>query len=224
MRFSLVMLLSLLLALPTGAASTAPEGDERRTALTAENRFLRAEHELAGQQKVYFQFDLAGRQVRLKTSGVVVAELAVTGGRRWGPSPTAAVRTLVAKDALFPPQRKQIEIPDGQSQEKKAPFELQTLELDDMPTAFHARLDDGTRLSLLAAPTGLFSRGWEALRVVFWYLTRPLISDWHFLRGRAYTELRLLLPARDVQMLYWSLIEGSGCLLGATPAPGKTAR
>jgi hypothetical protein len=217
--FSLLLLLSL--ALPCLAA-----GDDSTAPLEAANRLLRAELELARTNQIYFIFDLGEKpRVQFKGSGVTVAELPILASRIWGLPPTVKVRTLATKDTLFPPKRQKIIFAgEGKLQEEKpepkaeakegSPPDLGALELDDMPTSFMARLDDGTLLTVHPAPAESFtSRVTEISRSLYWYLSRPLISDWHFFKGKPYTEVRLVLPPRDVRLLYWSFTEGAPCLI-----------
>ena len=212
MRLVLAILLSLALA--AGAAGARESRSETANA----NRLLRAELDLARTPKVYFIFDLVQRRIRLKAAGFPVAEMPIAGLRLWGAGPAVKVHTLTGKETWFPPQRQKIEVAAGEPEKDAThPFVLQALELDDMPTSFRAELDDGSILTIRSAPEGLFSRLWEGGRILFWYLTRPLISDWRFLRGKPYTEVRLTLPARDVRLLYWSFSEGAPCLIAWPP-------
>ncbi len=82
-----------------------------------------------------------------------------------------------------------------------------------MPTNFTIVLDDGLNIIVRPVTEGWTSRLREKSHLFFWYLSRPLISDWNFLHGKAYTELHLMLLAKDVQLLYWSLAENSPFLL-----------
>lgn len=217
---SLLLLLSILFP----SAPAAGEGSQSQ--LEAVNRLLRAELELARTNQLYFIFDLGERpRVQFRGNGVTVAELPVLAARVWGISPAVKVRTLAAKDTLFPPKRQKIVfVGEGQIEEEKpeakkeakagAPPELQALELDDMPSSFMARLDDGTVLTVHPASGDNFTTHiTELSRGIYWYLSRPLISDWHFIKGKPYTEVRLVLSARDVRLLYWSFTEGASCLI-----------
>jgi len=217
MRLVLVPLL-LLLALLPAPPSTAEEVTLAH--LEALNLRLRAEYDLASQKKLYFVFDLPERKIRFKASGVKVAELQLLGINQWGPLGGEGIRSLVAKESFAQPQREVITVgqPKAAGDSDKTAdagkkFELAALELSDMPTSFQLRFDDGTRISVKAAPEGLAQRlGW-LLRKPGWLLSRPLISDWNFLRKQSYTELLLTMPAKDAQLLYWSLTDGSNCLL-----------
>lgn len=210
----LLLLLCLFLVSPIVAGAGRP-ATESPLAVVAANQLLKAEYDLARKPQIYFVVDLPASRFRFKASGITVTDLTIAGHRLWGPVPasTPKPRTVEQKEALFAPQRQKIEAPKVTAGKDERPFKIKALELGDMPTAFRARFDDGTRLSVRAVPEGFMARGWSTVQTGLWYFTRPLISDWHFLFGTAYTELHLTLPARDVQLLYWSLTEGSSCLI-----------
>lgn len=180
------------------------------TALEGRNRLLQAEYQLAKQDQLYLLFDLSARQVRLKASGVVLAALPLAQVQQQGIFGTEGVRTLSTRQASSPPERVAI---DPKAERKPGAFELQALELDDMPSAYRLLLDDGSVLLI----TPLAEGPWEEVAATFggwyWRLSRPLISRWHLLRAKSYTEVRLTLAAHDARRLYWSFQEGTPCLI-----------
>lgn len=82
-----------------------------------------------------------------------------------------------------------------------------------MPTSYRLRLENGTEITVRRAPESWPGRFWRILATPLWYLSRPLISDWKFMRGSPYNELALSMPGQDARMLYWALNEGSPCLI-----------
>jgi hypothetical protein len=220
MRPLLIMLLALLLA---GAAVA---GDDAADLLQT-NRLLQAEYDLAKSQKLYFVIDLPARRILFRASGVTLAELPILTLRSWGRPADGITYTLARKTARQEPVREQVLIPPAPGKEPDKPAEpviearkpeapaLQALEIADMPTDYTLQLDDGTLLTVHAelAEAGLLTRlRWQTVRFS-WYLTRPLISVWHRLRGSAYNEMLMVLPERETRMLYWSFQEGARCLV-----------
>ncbi len=208
MKKLLTATLFLILLPPTLAAEPDPR------VLQAKHALLRAEYELARQTLVYFHFDLEGRRVLFKSRGLPLTELPMVEVRRWGPRSAVQVRTLVARTSGGEPERPRVRAPAVGEAEKPRTLEIQALELQDMPTAFTAVLDDGTRLHLRPAAQSWIDLLPAALDGATWYLSRPLISVWNFLRRKPYTEVRIVLQPRDVQRLYWSFVEEGRCLVG----------
>jgi hypothetical protein len=193
--------------------------------LEATNRILRAEYELASRSQLYFVFDLQAKKVQFKASGLAIAELPVEKVTFWGQVAGDKVRTVLAKHSFNTPEREVLKIPppeqsakpetDSKAEAKADPkkFELAALELSDMPTSFQVRFDDGLLVAVKPAPEGFFRQLWGAFGKWFWHLSRPLISVWNFLHNRSYSEILLTMPPKDAQLLYWSLTDGSSCLL-----------
>ncbi|HEY7746783.1 MAG TPA: hypothetical protein VIA07_10625 [Desulfuromonadales bacterium] len=193
--------------------------------LEATNRRLRAEYELATKSQLYFVFDLQAKNVQFKSSGMAIAELPLQRVSYWGPVSGDKVRTVAGKLSYKTPERDVLKIPspeesakpdaEPKAQVKADPkkFELAALELSDMPTSFQVRFDDGLLVAVKPAPEEFLHRIWWTLNRGFWYLSRPLFSVWNFLHQRTYSEILLTMPPKDAQLLYWSLTDGSSCLL-----------
>lgn len=204
---------------------TLPAQSDDLGQLQSVNRLLRTELEQARKGQVYFSFDLPQQQILIKASGQTLARLPLQEVRSWGVAPVETTRTITQKTARQEPKRDQIVVQkpeeptpapatpvasaEGEEAAKpKGSFELQALELSDMPRDYQIVFDDGLLLSVHGVEgekPSLSERAW-------WYLSRPLISDWHFFQGKSYTEMRLIMPLREARMLYWSSTEGSLCL------------
>ncbi len=212
------ILLLLPLLLPALAPACLATEAAVLPSLAASNRLLQAELELARTKQLYFFCDTAQGRLLFRVSGATVAELAIAEVRQWGVRPADGRRTVLSKQASSSPEREKIgpaaEAPK-EAKKESGPFQLKALEIDDMPTSFQVLLDDGLRLNVRSRPAGKTGRLREKVGLALWYLRRPLISDWYFLRGKPYTELLLVLPPRDAQRLYWSLAEGSPFLIAA---------
>jgi hypothetical protein len=89
-----------------------------------------------------------------------------------------------------------------------------------MPKSFHLYLDDGTRISVFSQPPGKMARIPSVLHTSWHVLTRPLISGWHLLRRKPYTEVQLILAEQDARRIYWSFTEGTHCFIIWTPPAG----
>lgn len=217
--------LTLICLLLCGVLCPAISGADDLEALEAANRRLRAEYELATKSQLYFVFDLPAKRVQFKASGMAIAELPVQRVDFWGQVRSDRIRTVAAKHSYDTPEREVLKIPPPEQSAKPVAepkpeakadpkkFELAALELSDMPTSFQVRFDDGFLVSVKPAPEGFFRRIWWLLAKGFWHLSRPLISVWNFLHKQTYAEILLTMPPKDAQLLYWSLTDGSSCLL-----------
>lgn len=205
------LLVVLFLLLPADGFSAEPTSES--PGLTGLNRTLRAELELAKKPKIYFTLDLARQSVQIKSSGVVLRDLPISGFSSWGRPSAKASRALVEKRSLFEPERNVIDPEAAKKKKEGQKFELKTLELDDVPSSFKLIFDDGTRITVKGGGETLPGRLGQALANGVWHLSRPLIFNWKFLRGESYTELLLTLSHEDARRLYWSISEGVPCLI-----------
>jgi hypothetical protein len=218
-NFTLIFFLLCSVLCPTISGADGLE------ALEVTNRLLRAEYELASKSQLYFVFDLSAKKVQFKASGMAVTELLVQKVSFWGRFGGDNIRTVAAKHSYYTPERDVLKIPppeqsakpeaEPQAEAKADPkkFELAALEISDMPTSFQVRFDDGLLVAVKPAPEEFFRRIWWTFNKGFWYLSRPLITVWNFLHKQHYSEILLTMPPKDAQLLYWSLADGSSCLL-----------
>lgn len=211
MRFLPLLTLSLLLLLPLQAVTAEPATGIAE--LELRNRTLRAELDLARKPKIYFTLDLGRQMAQIKSSGVVLRELPLSGFNHFGPPSAAVSRALVEKRSLFEPERNVIDPEAAKKKKEGQKFELKTLELDDVPSSFKLLFDDGTRITVKGVGESLLGKLGQSLASGFWLVSRPLIFNWQFLRGAPYTELLLTLPREDARRLYWSISEGVPCLI-----------
>ena len=207
------LLILLVLLLPAGAAA-APSGDVS----VATYRLLNAELHLARQKQIYFLFDLPAGRIEFRASGLTVAELPLAGWRLWGRPGEPRAAVLVEKDSLSPPQRTTIRVsPGSETPTVTAGGNLEALELGDMPERYQLVLDDGIVIRVAPVAQGILGRIVDGWRWFGWYLSRPLISDWKFVRGKPYTELVVVLQPHDAKLLYWSFTAGERSLIRWPP-------
>ncbi len=198
-------------------------GELSHADLQQENALLQAEYDLAKAGKPYLLIDLQEQQLELKASGLPLETWHIDSYRRWGyPSALTAV-DLQSKSSLAEPEREvhvvSAAVPDGVAADKP----LKAFELADMPTSYRLHLGNGTDITVHPAPGTWFQHLRSILAVPAWYLSRPVISSWKFLRGSPYNELALAISAQDARRLYWAFSEGTPCLI-RLPAAVATAR
>jgi hypothetical protein len=201
-------LLFLCLFLARGVeAAPLPELDR----LVRENNLLKSENQLAKTPQVYVLFNLVEKKIFIKARGTVLRELSIDSLGTWGASIQVEPMTLLKKDALIEPERKEIK-PAKEGEETTS--ELQALQVGDMPARYRLSLDDTIRLYVRPKAEGTLSTLLNVLSSLKSYLIiRPLGTLWYALRGESFTEIVIYLSENDARSLYWAFQEGYGCVI-----------
>lgn len=177
--------------------------------LTKENRLLKSELQLARKSDIYFIFNLIEKKVQFKAKGLVLKEFPIEEIKPWGSSVKPEPHKLIKKSALLKPKRSKIKPmkDDGDS------FELNALELEDMPSRYCLTFEDDLRLYVRPKPKGVFSKIFYGTTMLKPYISRPVLSLWNKLRGKTFTEIDIFLNKKDARSLYWSFTEGLSCII-----------
>jgi len=195
-----------------------------KAALAKKQASLNAEYGLAKDAKFYFVFDVLGRKLELRARGMVLKTWPIREMRFWGRPEFAGTVELVKKTALKAPER--IVIKPGETEEIVKPataarpaapgsaaaaadYDLEAIELKDMPKRFGLDLDNGLHITVKAktgeAP-GFGVRMKEAWR---WYIGLPLQDLVGQGGEHELAELELILENElDAQSVYWHLFDG----------------
>jgi hypothetical protein len=200
MRF-IPFLICLLSAL-YGADYAFP-GNSRDMGQT--NQLLDAELALARKPGTYFVFDLGERTVFIKARGVVLRELRVSKVRLWGRPISLEARELSEKSSLFKPKRKEIK---SGKKAGEGEFEIEALELKDMPFNFKLVFTEGVMVSVRKEAEGIFSWLTSAGHYLAWLVSRPPLTVWYTLREKPFRSVLITMSEKDAQSLYWALYEG----------------
>jgi len=196
------------LVLVLGAA-LAGAGDEI-TEARRRNQALKHELELARSPALYCIFDLDGRRIQLKSRGMVLENWKVERVHRWGDALPLGAAVLEKKSTLFPPKRTKIK---PGAEEEGDTFELDALELKDMPSSFVFYLNGGIRVYVRPKPAKFISRLGGIGRLMAWYIWVPLKNLGHELRRKPFAAVDIALPGKgDAQALYWALADGTKAL------------
>jgi hypothetical protein len=194
-----------------------------KAALAKKQSTLSAEYGLAKEAKFYFVFDVLGRKIELRARGMVLKTWPIREMRFWGRPEFAGTVELVKKTTLKAPERIVLKPGDTEPSIKvptpkpgvsvltatAADYDLEAIELKDMPKRFGLDLDNGLHITVKAktgeAP-GFGVRMKEAWR---WYIGLPL----QYLVGQGgeheLAELELILENElDAQSVYWHLFDG----------------
>ncbi|RJQ55024.1 MAG: hypothetical protein C4526_04305 [Nitrospiraceae bacterium] len=210
---TLLCLLAILI-FPLTLCSDAASVSAKRAG--AEDFLLQSELVLAKKPIIYFVFNLKDRVVLLKSRGIALRQMKIEDVSFWGDAVDSKPLLMIRKSALFEPERVKID-PDKNKEEENntattpAPgaFDIEALELQDMPTSYRMEFGNGVHISVRPEKAGFVSGVYRAADYSGWYLSRPILTLWNSFRGRPFTSIYLTVNEEDARSIYWSLVEGS---------------
>ncbi|MCU0243734.1 MAG: hypothetical protein MUE80_03080 [Acidobacteria bacterium] len=213
---------ALLAALAAGLGA----GTADRAALAKKQSDLASEYTLAKDPNFYFVFDVAGRKLELRVRGMVLRTWPLGAIRFWGRPDLAGPVELVKKTTLKAPER--IVIKPGEEEAlvkapapetkpapaKAAPatagdFDLEALELRDMPKRFSLDFDNGLHVTIKSRDAGAGGPLKKLAEAWRWYVALPLENLFGSREGRPVSELELTFSdGKDAQSIYWHFFDG----------------
>ena len=172
-----------------------------------ENRLAKEELALAKAPSLYFIIYLKSKTIALKSRGMTLEEWKVTSIHSWGQGAPLAALALNKKSTLYPPQRAKIK--PAATEEETGTFELEALELKDMPSRFTLFLTGDIRISIRTKPSGFWPRLGDVGHVVAWNLWVPIKNLAFRQKKKPFGAIDLKLEKKeDGQSLYWALPDG----------------
>jgi hypothetical protein len=210
-RVPALLLLALATASVPGHAVKAP-------APPPGPALLEAEYLLAKQPDFYFLMNLGERTIEFKARGFVLRRWTPARVRAWGSPAAFGPVALSRKTALTLPQRRVIKPGEPETvSTKPGEFELEALEVKDMPPAYTLELEDGTVVSVVNRAKGLA----RLLGDVKWHLGLPLKTLGLKRHKKTMTLIEMSFEdPKEGQSMYWALTEGLKGLVWL-PRPGK---
>jgi hypothetical protein len=213
--------LAILLAVGLVSSGGAAPGD--KSALAKKQDSLNSEYALAKESHFYFILDVPGRRLELRVRGMVLRSWQLQSMRFWGKPEFSGNVELARKSTLKAPERIVIKPGPDEAQPASATeppqvsaaaanpaeFDLEALELKDMPKRFSLDFDNGLHVTVRSK--GDSSAGWlrslgEAWR---WYVALPLRNLLGQGKGKRLSELDLIFEGdKDAQAIYWHFFEG----------------
>ncbi len=199
----------VLLAALVGGMTAGTAGGAETANILQTQKLAAAEYELAKQPNFYFMLDVKRRTIELRVRGMALRTWKVASFRYWGLPSLSGTVSLVKKSALKPPQRNVIKPGEAEKKAEAGKFELEALELKDMPTRFSLDFDNGLHVSVATAGKAR-ETGLQKLRTAwYWYVKLPLKNMSMSRRGKAVSELEFTFADdRDAQALYWIFFDG----------------
>lgn len=186
-------------------ASLPAVGGDRTAYL--ENRLAEEELLLAKTPSLYFIVYAKSKKIALKSRGMTLQEWTVKSLHDWGKGAPLSALTLENKSTLFPPKRKKI-VPAAK-EEDAAAFELDALELKDMPSRFTLFLNGGIRVHFRSTARGFFPRLGNFGHFLAWNFWIPLQNLSCRLKKRPFAALDIRLGKKEEsQAIYWAFADG----------------
>lgn len=186
---------------------------ENISGLEKESQLLESELKLAKTPYIYFILDLQNKVIFIKSRGMTLREIKIEDMRFWGNPVNTKPHILLKKSSLFKPSREEIEPKNAKETKETEKFEIKALELSDMPTSYRLRFDEGIVISIRPKANGVISTLHNALRRFNWYLSRPILTLWNYLRKKPFTAIYITLEKEGARSLHWSFTEGSESII-----------
>jgi len=202
-QLQLILLFFSLLAVPASAAD-----DPRR--YIRENRLLEQELVLARKGDIYFVFDLHEKIAHIKVKGIPLRELRMSKVRCWGSPVAGSAYRLIGKSTFFKPGRDAIQPGEGK---KKDPYEIEALELADMPSRYALVFEGGMKMWVKPRTEGIATGMGNVFHAAKSLFIRPISTLWHALQGEPYTAIDIALDQDDARAIYWSFSEGGRAII-----------
>jgi hypothetical protein len=194
----------MALCLAAAAGSFGQAVDKEKIARVQQG--LTGEHELAREPHFYFVLDVREKDLELRVRGMVLREWKLQSMRFWGKPAFSKIVQLVRKSTLNPPRRNVIKPGEAAAAAKDpSKFELEALELKDMPKSFSLDFDNGLHISVRGP-----SKGIKALEEnINWYGVLPVRGFFKARNGKPVSELELRFEnEKDAQAIYWTFFDG----------------
>jgi len=174
---------------------------------TPGRQFLETELSLASSSTLYFIVDIGEKKIDLKAKGIFLRTWKIEKIRLWGDPVLSNPVSLVKKSALFPPKREEIK-PSETVEE--ASFELEALELKDVPSSHTLSLEGNISINIRPK-----SKGWTSFlgkigHSLRWHLFPPLKTLWTKMKKKSFTAFDITLENKEEsKSFYWAVGKNS---------------
>lgn len=172
-----------------------------------ERQSLETELSAAKSSNLYFIFDIGERKIDLKAKGLLLRTWKIEAIHLWGDPVLLNPVSVVKKSAIFAPKREEIKPGESGKEEK---FEIEALELSDMPSSYTIILEKNIYIYIRSKSKGLTSLLKNFGHALRWYFYPPLKTIWSSTKRNSYTAFDLLMENKDeCRSFYWTLVENS---------------
>ncbi|MGB5158460.1 hypothetical protein [Desulfobacterium sp. N47] len=204
MKFKLITIIVILISIPAYA------GNNIKGNYIKQNRLLEEEIKLSRKADIYFVFNISEKVIYIKSRGINLKELGIQDSGRWGNSVSVNSYKVKEKSTFIKPGRETIK-PGNDT--KKDTFELEALELKDMPSRYTIVLFGGATVFIRPSSQGIITATANAFYSSIKFFTHPLSMVWNTLKGSPYTAFDIVLNENDARALYWSLSNNSAIIV-----------
>lgn len=220
MRRQAALAALLMAAALVCAAPASPAAGADRTALAKRADALASEYTLAKGSSFYFVLDVLSRRLELRVRGMVLRSWPLQAMRFWGQPDFAGTVEMVKKTTLRAPERIVIK-PGGTGEQEPEPadkpaaaatgaeFDLEALELKDMPKRFSLDFDNGLHVRVKSAGAGSRGLAGTLRDTLRWYVEQPLRNLFGSRDGKSLSVLELTFDEdKDARAIYWHFFDG----------------
>jgi hypothetical protein len=209
--------------------SSQPLSHEEARIALEKNVFLTTISSLAQKSDHYFLFDIREKKIFLMSRGIVLREWIADQVRFTGDPVPFQPLSLVRKSIQFSELRHNISFDDDsvdnastnkisedktQDNKKEDKFELEALEIDDMPTGYKLYLNGGISIEIRAQGEGLGATLKNAVHSFIWYTYYPILAIWSSLKNSTFTTIDISFEdEKEAQALFWASPEEISCVL-----------
>ena len=192
------------------------------------NSFLTAMFSLAQKPDHYFLFDIREKKIFLMSRGIVLREWFADQVRFTGDPLPVQIFSLERKNIQFSELRHNIDVDDNSIDEtdanntgdnkkgenkKEDKFELEALELDDMPTSYVLFLNGGISINI-STHKGFGSVLKNTAHSIMWHAYYPIRAIWSSLKKDTFTAIDISFKdEKEAQALFWAVADETEWIL-----------
>lgn len=204
----------VMIILAFSGALAAPARSQDRDEMPRSPESLNVEYGLARLPQFYFVLDVSGKTLELRVRGMVLRSWPLRSMRFWGKPAFQGDVELKRKSTLRAPERIVLRPEGNEGTGARDPagdsgFEVEALELKDMPEIFRLEFDNGFHVSVKSSKA---ARGDWFRRFLLewkWHVGLPLKSFLGFGRDGSDSWLELTFErTEDARAIYWHFFEG----------------
>lgn len=170
-----------------------------------QNQVIEKEIKLSRNPVIYFVFDMPENKIYIKSRGINLKEINIQKSGYWGSPIAVSTLKVKNKSTLIKPERETI----SPGSNNKDSFELDALELTDMPSRYKIVFESGVTVFIRPLQDGFFSAIGNAFYESSKFLVRPVSMILKTLKGAPLTTFDIVLNENDARAIYWSLSENS---------------
>jgi hypothetical protein len=208
--------------------SSQPLSHEEAGITLEKNTFLTAMFSLAQKPDYYFLFDTREKKIFLMSRGIVLREWSADQVRFTGDPVPVQIFSLERKNIQFSELRHNIDVDDNSvndtgadnindnktgENKKEDKFELEALEIDDMPTSYKLFLNGGISINI-RTDKGFGSVFKNTAHSIMWHSYYPIRAIWSYLKKDTFTAIDISFKnKKEAQALFWAFADEAECIL-----------